>query len=238
MRIIRPATIDEAALVSSTVPETAPAAYDATATYAKGTRAADLLAHRVYESAQNGNVGHALTDTAWWLDAGPTNRWRMFDQSNSSQTEAEDSIQVDLQIAPRVNSLALLNIEAASAQIIATVGATEVYNRTFELTSTAGISDWYSYFFEEIVRKPYLIVTDMPNYSNMAISVILERPGGIVRVGVLVVGQTMDLGVTLQGLRATINDFSRKETDDFGTPFLRKRASAKLLDARDRKRHV
>jgi len=284
MRIIRPATINDAALTASTVPETAPAAYAGGTTYALGARVSvfsgtvatvyeslqasntghtpassptwwaevgttystystvttyaqgaiviDPVAHRAYESVQASNLNHALTDPTWWLDLGPTNRWRMFDQSNSSQTTAEEVIQVQLLIPGRVNGLALLNIEAETVDVVASIGATEVYNQSFTMSSSTGIADWYDYFFEEIVRKPDLVVADMPNYSNMAITVTISRPGGTVRTGVLVVGQTKDLGMTLAGMGAGIIDFSRKETDDFGNAQLVERAFAKRLDAR------
>jgi hypothetical protein len=50
------------------------------------------------------------------------------------------------------NAVALINIDAAEVQIVSETDDGEVYNETFSLTSTDGITDWYAYFFEEIVR--------------------------------------------------------------------------------------
>lgn len=231
MKIIRPAAINGAALIASSVPDT-PAAWASGTTYALGARVQDSAAHREYESLQGGNTGHALTDPAWWLDLGATNRWRMFDQTNGSQTVADDELEVQVRVAGRVDAVALLNCEAGTARVKAAVGATEVYDATFAMTSTSGIQDWYDYFFEPIERRPDLIVTDLPLYSNMTVTVTLTRPGGSVKVGTLVVGQTKEIGVTGIGMSAGIIDFSRKGADDFGNVMLVERAFARKLDVR------
>lgn len=231
MKIIRPALITDTSLAASSVPD-APTAWIEGATYAQGDHAQDPATHREYESLQSGNVGRALGDPAWWLDTGVTNRWRMFDQINGSQTVVEEQLQVDLLISGRVNAVALLNVEAAAVQITATVGETVVYDMTYSMTSSSGIVDWFDYFFEPIERRPDLIVTNLPTYSNMAVRVRVTRPGGTVKVGSLVIGQVRELGGTLQGMSAGIVDYSRKATDDFGNAMLVERAFAKKLDAR------
>ena len=231
MKIIRPALVDDTSLVATSVPETVPAWASGT-TYARGARAQDPATHREYESQQDNNTGHALTDAAYWADAGATNPWRMFDQSNSSQTVAADEIVVDLKIPGRVDAIALLNCQAAAAQVTAKVNGTTVYDATFPMTSSSGIETWYDYFFEPIERRLDLILTDLPLYSNMDVRVRITRPGGTVMVGTLVIGQQKDLGLTELGMSAGINDFSRKMADDFGNYRLVERAFSKKLDVR------
>ncbi len=231
MKIIRPAPITDAALTASSVPETAPA-WAVGATYALGGRVQDPVAHREYESVQANNTGHPLTDPAWWIDLGATNRWRMFDQTNGSQTEVENALQVDLLISGRVNAVALLNVEAGSVRITAMVGDTLVYDMTFSMTATSGVSDWFDYFFEPIERRPDLIVVNLPTYSNMRVRVEITRPGGTVKVGTMVIGQVKELGITEIGMSASIVDYSRKGADDFGNTMIVERAFAKKLDAR------
>jgi len=231
VRIIRPAAVTDAALVATSVAEVTPAWATGT-TYAKGARVQDQVTHREFESAQDGNTGHALSDVAWWIEVGATNRWRMFDQTNSSQTIVGDQLQVDVKIAGRVNAVALLNCEAAAAQVTATVDGVIVYDKSFSMTSSDGIDNWYSYFFEPIERRPDLIITDLPLYSNMIVRVRLTRPGGMVRIGSLILGQVKSLGITLTGLNAGIVDYSRKGADDFGNVTLVERAFAKKLDGR------
>jgi len=231
VKIIRPAPIIATSLVASSVPDT-PAAYSATATYALGQRVQNPTTHREFESLQANNTGHQLYDAAWWLEVGPTNRWAMFDQTNGTQTVAGEELQVDLMIAGRVNAIALLNVEAGAVQITGRINGQIVYDRTYPMTATAGIDTWFDYFFEPIERRPDLIVTDLPTYSNMAVRVRVTRPGGMVKVGTLVIGQVKDLGISLAGLSASILDYSRKGADDFGNAILVERAFAKKMSAR------
>jgi hypothetical protein len=68
-------TITEAMLISSSVPETAPAAYDNGTTYAMGAQASDLSANLilVYESLQYGNIAHTpASSPTWWRLIGRT----------------------------------------------------------------------------------------------------------------------------------------------------------------------
>lgn len=231
MKIIRPALVASDAQMTSSVPDTVPA-WAAGSTYALGAHAQDPAAHREFESLQPNNMGHPLTDAAWWLDVGPTNKWRMFDQSNGSQTTAPEEVLVELKIVSRVDAIALLNCEAGMVEVTATVNETVVYLDKFEMTATSGISNWYDYFYEPIERRPDLIVTDLPLYSNMKVRVRITRPGGVVRIGTFVIGQTRDLGITEMGMSASIVDYSRKGADDFGNVMLIERAFAKKLDAR------
>lgn len=231
MKIIRPAPIVDTSLVASSVPDT-PGAYNAATTYAKGDRVQNPGTHREFESLQANNTGHQLYDAAWWLETGPTNRWAMFDQTNGTQTVAGEELVVDLLIGSRVNAIALINVEAGAVQITGQVNDQIVYDRTYPMTATAGIDNWFDYFFEPIERRPDLIVTDLPTYSNMAVRVRVTRPGGMVKVGTLVIGQVKELGMTLAGLGAGIQDFSRKGADDFGNPVLVPRPYANTMSAR------
>ncbi len=76
MRVIPPIIITDAMFTSSTVVETAPAAYAGGTTYAINNTAsvagaAGLLT--VYKSLQNGNIGHApASSPTWWQSLGET----------------------------------------------------------------------------------------------------------------------------------------------------------------------
>lgn len=278
MEIVRPFTVDDASLDSSSVPETAPSAYaggttyDAAdevsvftgtaalvyrslvgsntgntpassptfweptgatyATYSGGTTyALDAIVigadHHEYQSLQASNTGHSLADPAWWLDLGFDNRWRMFDQLNSSQTSVPEGIDVVVDVTGRANGVSLLNITATTVQIIATTVDGEIYNETFELVSTSGVNNWYDYFFEPIIRQGDLVVTDLPLNADPTIEVILSEPGGTCEVGTLVIGQSLLLGGTVYGARIGIQDYSRKVVDEFGNSSVVERAFAK-----------
>lgn len=208
-------------------------AYNSGTTYAAGDVVID--GHHEYESLQASNTGHALTDPAWWLDLGNNNRWRMFDQLNSSVTSRPESIEVELDIPGRADSVALLGVLAATIRVTA---ATDVdgtfYDETFNMVSDSGITDWYAYFFEDIVRRGDLVVTDIPIYAYPTITVEINEPDANAEVGTMVVGQSFDIGEATYGAKLGIQDYSRKVVDEFGNYTLvvrtfSKRASFKTV---------
>lgn len=231
MEIVRSFPIDDTSLTSSNIADTADyALYNGGTTYALGDKVVGTD-HHEYESLANSNTGHALSDAAWWLDLGYNRKWRMFDLSNSTQSSNADEIDVTIQVDGRANAVSLLNIAADTVQIIATtVSDGEIYNQTFDLTSDSGVNNWYDYFFEPIIRIGDLVISDLPIYANPAIQVIASAAGSTVRIGTMIVGQSIYLGVTVYGARVGIQDYSRKVTDDFGNWTIVERAFSKKAD--------
>lgn len=284
--LIRPKTIDDAALTSSNISEAAPAAWSNVTTYSQSDRIGvttgtsvqvyksladsnlnndpatspawwvvdgttyvawsslttygaadtviDALAHRVYESLAAANLNNALTDPAWWLDIGPTNKWAMFDSYNGTTTAHPYQIDNTMQVSGRADSLALLNlVNAVSARIVVnSADMVTVYDQTFSLISTDGIDDWWNYFFDDVEKKATLLVTDLPNYADPTIRVTIEGNGeSNVECGILSIGSAKSLGRTLyDGAQVGIDDYSRVTFDEFGNSTLIKRSYAKRGD--------
>jgi hypothetical protein len=179
-----------------------------------------------HTAVSNPNIGMVPRDhPEFWLDLGASNRWAMFDQYNGTQSTAPERIEVQIQTsgATRVDALALININAAEVQVISESDGDEIYNETVSLTSTDGITDWYAYFFEEIVRRDK-IVFYLPPYVAQTVTVILTDDSGTVSVGTLILGRLKDIGATIYGGTVGIVDYSRKDTDDFGNYTIVERA--------------
>jgi len=119
MKLIRPFTVTDAALLSTNVPEADGLPYDPLITFAAGARA--YANHVLYESVQNGNMGHALDDPAWWLSLGATNRWSMFDQINGSRTTNPNLVETAIQVTGRADGVAALSLSAEKVRIVASV---------------------------------------------------------------------------------------------------------------------
>lgn len=190
-------------------------------TYAAGDVIIDLRTHHAYESLQGSNTGKDPTTGAnptWWLDLGATNRWAMFDLSNSSVSSAAEEIDATVMPGTMCDTVALLNMTASQVQVIVTsvTGGGTVYDQTFDMTDPGQITDWRKYFFEPLTYKSDLIVTDLPPYSDMVIRVIATYSGGIAQIGAFITGMAGDLGDTVYGASSGIIDYSRKEADDFG----------------------
>lgn len=191
-----------------------------------GTHTATASLHRIYESLQAGNIGHSpRSSPTWWLDLGNTNRWRMFDQAVNSQTSNANSIAVTIQAEGRMDSVALLNVNAATARFVMTDAVDGVvYDHTYSMVGASGISDWYAYFFEAIVRMTDIVELDMPPYANAQIAITLSDTGGTVLCGACIVGQRKELGKTKYGAGVGIMDYSLKQRDAFGNYTIKERA--------------
>lgn len=101
-----------------------------------------------------------------------------------------------------------------------------VFEQTYNLQEDAAITSWYAYFTEDIVYKTDLVLPDLPLYTSPVVRVVITGDGSV-SCGSMVLGQTRELGLTLYGARAGINDYSKKETDDFGNYTIVERAFAK-----------
>ncbi len=234
MRLIRPTTLTDAMLTSSTAPETDYPAWSSATAYAVGARVILTATHRRYEAlAASANVSPS-TDPTKWLDLGPTNRWAMFDARVGTATSRTGSLQVGL--APgTIDALALIDTEAESATVTLTAGGVQVYSRsqTFNVGGVA-IDNWFSWFFEPLGQKTSMLFLDVPVYAAGQLSVTLTRdnPADSVSCGTLLVGRQLSLGDTEHGADIGIIDYSRKETDQFGVTSVVERAFAKRMTAK------
>lgn len=226
--LVRPTKVTDAILVSSNVPETEYTAWAAGVTYADGAfvRLVATDVHKIYQSAQADNVGHdpQTDDGTWWIDAGSTNRWAMFDESVQSQTTAQDSLEVSLRSTGVLDTLALLNVSGASVSVTLTDPSEGVVlSETYSLVSNAGIDDWWKWFFEPITRKTDLLIP-LPPYAGALLDVAIDAPGETAACGVMIVGLSKEIGGTQLGASVGIQDYSRKGRDDFGNAVVVERA--------------
>jgi hypothetical protein len=235
MQIIKPVTVTNSILTSSNVPETDYAEWASGTTYADG----DLVivigtTHKVYESLVNSNLGNDPTtdDGTNWLEVSATNRWKAFDQKISEPVTNLNSIQYTFSDpSSNITSVALFGLKGITANVTVTSDATEVYNRDISLTDNRNIVDWYTYFFEEQVQKEQAQWLDIPPYLGSSVQVtVTANTGETAELGQLVLGFLSDLGATTYGTSISIEDFSRKETDDFGNFIVVQRAFAQLAD--------
>jgi len=233
MKVLAPLTISEAMLTSSTLAETEHAAWNSGTTYAAADRVVYL--HKVYESLQASNTNKTPgTDAAalWWIEVGPTNKWAMFDGSVS--TASADTADIEVVITPGaiVDAVAVIAGIGATVRVQMHDGATSVYDQTQSLDSTP-ILDWEDYFFADQVLAGELLFSGLPRYFGGVITVTIEATSdSVASCGSLLLGRLHELGDTQPNASAGITDYSRKETDTFGTTSLLQRSFAKRSQQR------
>ena len=234
LTIIRPLAITDTILDVTNVPEDDYAEWDVGTTYDVGDRVILTSTHRIYESLQTSNTGNSPTalGTTFWIDAGPTNRWSVFDTSISTQTMQANNITYTLIAGEAINSIGILNITAGTEINITMVSPATgspgiVYQRTFDLSALAITSDWWAWFYGQKSAPTQSIALDLPSYSDCEITIEILG-GSDLAVGVIIIGSQQNFGLGLKyGARVGIQDYSRKETNVFGETVLVQRAFAK-----------
>lgn len=232
LKVIPPLSITDSNLTSSNVAEADYTAYVAGTTYAIGNRVIITTpnVHKIYESLQAGNTGHdPSTSPTWWIEVSSTNRWKMFDTSNSTQTTNSDSIVVTITPGKVINAVALLNVDGTSVRVKVTDPTDGVvYDNTVSLNYNGNINSWYNYFFDPIMRKKNVVLTDLPAYGTAAIEITITYTGNTAKCGVCVLGNVNYIGEGIElGASVGIQDYSRKEKNDFGDYVLIQRSYSK-----------
>lgn len=229
MKVIEPIAVTDTNLTSSTIAENDYPAWSGATAYAIGDRR--IYGHVIYEALTSNTNKQPDLNSLDWLNIGATNRWKMFDAKVGTQSTATTSITAV--ITPgSANSVALVNVDAAYADIVMTDPiAGVVYSRTIRLSSTIISSDWYAYFTDPITARTVFTVTNLPLYPNASISITVRKEiGETVALGSLVVGMVRQWGIRpsiLTGATTGIQDYSRKERDQFGNFLIVERAFAK-----------
>ena len=203
------------------------AAYDGATTYALGDIVILVSAnsHHIYQSLQAANTGHApATEATWWLDLGPTNRWAMFDILRNTQTDAPSPLTVVITPGVRINSIALLGLEADSVTVSITSGGSTVYTHTQDLRSRE-VLDWYDYFFEPFSLMESVALLDLPPYTDAIITVEFTSASSNVKCGSLVLGSYVYIGNIQYNAESDALNFSTVERNTFGDSLLIPRRS-------------
>jgi len=232
MKILPPDPITESNLTSNVaITETVWSA----GTYATGTQR--YVGIDLYEVVADPNTtdeptAGAAKDIPTWIRIGVIERFRMFDMviGDVSTRPVDDDLTVTIDASGTVNGVAVFNAIAASVQVQVTDPVEGVvYDETKQLSSTVGLGDFYSYFFGTASRDDTALFLNLPSYPVATITVIfLPEVGGSVSVGELVIGKQRTIGTTLMNFSFGIEDFSRKERDDFGRFIITERRFAKI----------
>lgn len=214
MKLIQPAAITDAALISSSVPENDRPEWSAATTYALGAMVMKAATHRLYESVVADNLANDPADAnGAWIDAGPTNRWAMLVPTVGAVTSAAAPLAVRIAPGAAFDAVAVLDAVGATVRVQVLDGATILFDETRD-TGRAVMS-----FF------------DLP--GTAAAHVLITVAGsGTVSVGKVLIGPAMDLGETETSPTIGITDYSKRTTDDFGVTTVTPRNWAKTMTLR------
>lgn len=228
MRVIVPVT---PTLISHTVPEpdTGESVYNAGTTYALGAQVISTSTHRVYESLQASNTGNPLpvpplTETDWWIEVGVTNRWASLDAARNTQSVGASPMVVVIEPGARINSVAVMGMEADTLRIEMINGGAVVYDKSFDL-KLRRVRDGYEYCFKPFGLQQSVLQFDLPPFFAAQVRVTLTRSTGTVKLGSVFVGNYIHMGDMQSGADNDGLNFSVIDRDVYGTATLVPRRS-------------
>lgn len=234
--VVKPVPLTAANLIATDVPE---ADYPEIVNghgYVLNDRVISTLTHKVYQCVLPYNAATPAVppqdDPTHWQRVGPTNRWKAWDTSSTTQTAQASSMTYQIRPGQAVNSLALLNLAGCSAVHVWQHDPAEVdpdvnvYDQTYTLTGSMSESTWWAWFFGTRRPEKQLLVLDL--LPNPSADLYVTLIGGTdLAVGVIVVGVQQEIGDVVGVAKPQIRDYSTKETDDFGETVFVERAYAK-----------
>lgn len=231
MRILPPLTITPA-MVTSDVPITE-TAWTA-GTYAEGIqRYVGMYIFEVVDplGTTDEPTAGAAKPIPTWIKTGAINRFKMFDLVIGDATvKTAGAINIAIVPGKLVNGLAFFNVSAKSIRVKLTdPDDGVVYDKTISLSIADGMGSWYKFFFTRKAKEDTAVFFDIPRYRNATIDITVENEAGLdAIVGEVVMGEFEIIGTTLMNFTFGIEDFSRKERDDFGNFIIVERYYAKV----------
>lgn len=217
---VLPIPFQPSLLISTTAPEPNPLWVSGTS-YKKGDKVVWVhpeglaIVYYIYESLISTNTVEPGTDELSWLDVGPCNKCAMFDSRISTQTVAASPLVVVLEPGDIVSNLGLLGLIGNHLKVEMLIGGTVIYTHEEDLNG-ANIDDWWDYYFAPDEQVTVALIEDLPLYYDAQIRITLTGIGNVA-IGHCIFGTRQDMGEMSLGARSTLIDYSRKETDAFGS---------------------
>lgn len=179
-----------------------------------------------HTATANANKGNDPTtdDGTWWADAGPTNKWAMWDLLRSTATVAASPLVVEVTPGQRIDSCALVGIEADEALIEAIVDSVVIKSWTITLLGRV-VTSWLEWLTTPFTYQNVTAIWDIPAVTDLVLRITLTRATGNVVCGGVVIGRQVYLGEAQYGAENDATNYSRITTDDDGNTVLNPRRS-------------
>ena len=234
MQIVKPISVTNADIVSTTAATSLYSAWNSGTAYTH-TPTPDRVYYNEHdwEAVANSTGITPGTDATKWLDLGASNKFAMFDGIIGTITTASSTtLDVEINTGELVNGVVFFGLVGNSITIQMddpTDGI--VYDETILLNDYSGITTGYAYYFSDVNdRISDLAVMDLPNYTTASLIISIDNGASPASVTEMVLGTKRVLGLTNFGTTISIKDYSIKDTDDFGNYVITQRRFAKLCD--------
>lgn len=235
MKVIRPISITSSNYINSALDY----GYQNTGDYAEWNIAtAYTVGQRVivdslkstFECVLN-NTGTAptMTGTSPWVRFGASNAWKPFDGAVNSQLvgytggmQLEDLMYVTLASMGRFNAVAVLGTDAARVRCrFYDQDENLTYDEVLASVDTTPVVDAWTYCFADLGVRRDFVFDGIDGWGTAATARLVlvvsnDETGEPVRIGEIVVGTATTIGETHSGVRIGLEDYSRKEANEYG----------------------
>jgi hypothetical protein len=237
-KIVIPAVVQDANIISINILENDMPLHSMLTTYALGDQVMILGVniHQIYQSVHATNLGNNplseldLNNPVHWSLVGATNAYKIFDTYTSSQAVNTDTITFSVKDLGVINTIGLLNIDAASASLVGYDDADNlIYNQTVDLTSYSTFASYYDYYFTPFLRKNVYVFEDIPPVINGRFIITLSTDG-IVKLGNFVAGYGYGMATINYSSNVRQKDYSIKQQLPTGEYYFQEGATSTIAD--------
>lgn len=230
MRMLTPIEMSIDKIVDAMIPEDTQDPWNAATTYALADEA--IAGNFVYRSTRASNRGNDPVgdDGTNWINVASTNRWTPFDQYLSHRVEQANVLSFTLSPGEICDGIALFGVGADTVTITARLEGEQIWREVVPGNDSSIISDWFRYFFWDSIRRPEIVLTGIPPYSDIELHIELMNRGSIASLSEIVLGRILEIGCVEPGTRAGFLDFSTKTRDDFGNVSVTERDYIRTVD--------
>lgn len=240
--ILVPIAIDASDIFAMTangvaVPEDSANAWSSVTTYGVGDMVHSPTTHRVYESLKAGNTNKDPTKITnqftsaglpnWWLDAGPTNKFAMFDGMIATATAGASPLAVTLRPGA-YNGVALFGLDGDTISIESksAPGGTTTYTTGGDIPLEGSMpADYYEYFFAPFKPLTQFTVTNIEPYSAAELTITIKKGTGDAQIGMVAIGDVKPIGAPERDTTVAPSTYSYVAFDGYGRVTIKRRPS-------------
>lgn len=204
--------------------------FDSLGGYREGDEVISLSTHRRYRATTNTldtPEAGSLKVPPTWTDIAPTNKYSAFSTYIHNRTESQSDISFEFQ-GINSDSIALFGmVNAESLELRGYNSSGDViYTNDLILLDSESVD-----VFGEIRLLDSIVITGIDyDVVRIIVKLIKGDEQSTVAVGRIVVGKALELGVSQYGASLSIEDFSRRERDEFGNFTVSQRSTAKNIN--------
>jgi hypothetical protein len=167
----------------------------------------------VSQGSQSGNYP-PVDDATNWVAQSYSNRWKMFDDSSSSQSvsdAANEAIDVTVD-SGKCNRLGLFRLQGTSVQVIVKDSSgTELLNETYSLYNPTYSPSYWNYFYGDIGRYSSFTVSIPVGFGTTTQVIINPIDGQKAKCGHMQVAKEEFIGKTKYGFEAGSKSWGKIE---------------------------